>query len=145
MESDGDSRTGRNARTLGDVLTELFVARGYGRARAQDELESAWEAAVGPELALKTRVFGLRHGVLTVVVSHPALLEELVAFRKPGLLSGLRKLAPTLSVRDLRFRVGAIESARGTAAKGHEGPHAGVPHVSNSGGVLPSAGRGGHR
>jgi hypothetical protein len=46
---------------------------------------------------------------MTIVVAHSALLEELVAFRKAELLEALRRLAPALEFRDLRFRVGPVD------------------------------------
>ncbi len=99
----------REPRPLGDVLGELFAARGYGRLRAAGELEGAWNAAVGEPACYQTRLGGVRHGVLTVTVAHSALLEELAAFRKPELLAALRRDAPGSKVHDIRFRVGAIE------------------------------------
>lgn len=97
---------------LGDVLSELFASRGYGRLRAVGALEAAWSEAVGEPAARQTRVSGLRHGVLTVTVAHSALLEELAAFRKAELLAALRRnedLAGRL--QDIRFRVGPVASS----------------------------------
>jgi predicted nucleic acid-binding Zn ribbon protein len=116
---------GRGPRALGDVLGELFAARGLGRLRAQGELEGAWAAAVGEPAARQTRVGGVRHGVLTVTVAHPTLLEELAAFRKPRLLEALRRDAPGAAIQDIRFRVGPITPpAAGPAADNDPpGPH----------------------
>lgn len=94
---------------LGEALGHLFASRGLARRRAASELEAAWEAAVGPAAACQTRLGGVRHGVLTVTVAHPTLLEELSAFRKPALLASLRKGAPGTAVQDLRFRVGPVD------------------------------------
>jgi hypothetical protein len=97
---------------LGDLLSELYAARGLGRVQATSELEEAWSEAVGDAGRDETRVAGLRQGVLTINVGHPALLEELAAFRKPALLASLRTALPDLRLQDLRFRVGPIESRR---------------------------------
>jgi predicted nucleic acid-binding Zn ribbon protein len=106
----GPERGGRRGpKALGDVLGDLFAARGYGQLRAAGELESAWEEAVGEPARGQTRVAGLRHGVLTVHVAHPALLEELAAFRKAELLAALRAALPATRLLDLRFRVGPVE------------------------------------
>ncbi len=97
---------------LGDVLGELFASRGYGRLRAVGALEAAWSEAVGEPACRQTKVAGLKHGVLTITVAHPALLEELAAFRKAELLAALRShedLAGRL--QDLRFRVGPVASS----------------------------------
>lgn len=105
----GRDRNRRGPKALGDVLGELFAARGYGRLRAVGELETAWETAAGEPARRQTRVAGLRHGILTVTVAHSTLLEELAAFRKSDLLATLRRELPDLKIHDLRFRVGLID------------------------------------
>jgi predicted nucleic acid-binding Zn ribbon protein len=106
----GPERGGRRGpKALGDVLGDLFAAKGFGRLRAAGELEAAWAEAVGEPAARQSRPAGLRHGVLTVTVAHPALLEELAAFRKAELLAALRTALPATRLLDLRFRVGPVE------------------------------------
>lgn len=109
MASGGAGSGRRGPRAVGDVLGELFVARGLGRLRAVGELETAWAEAVGEPANRQTRPAGIRNGVLTVTVTHSALLEELAAFRKPGLLRTLRELMPGLRIQDLRFRLGKLD------------------------------------
>jgi predicted nucleic acid-binding Zn ribbon protein len=101
----------RGPRALSEILGDLFTARGYGRFLAQRELEEAWNAAVGEPQCRQTQLGEVRRGVLNVTVSHPALLEELAAFRKPELLAALRSGAPATTIHDIRFRVGATGSA----------------------------------
>ncbi len=103
-----NGRNRRGPQPLSDVLGDLFASRGYGRLRTLGELEEAWNAAVGEPASGQTKVGGVRHGVLTVLVAHPALLEELAAFRKPNLLAALRRDLPDVSIHDIRFRVGPI-------------------------------------
>jgi hypothetical protein len=91
----------------------LFTVRGYGRLRARQELEAAWSAAVGEPLCRQTQLGEVRRGVLNVTVSHPALLEELAAFRKPALLAALRSGAPATTIAEIRFRVGAVGPGTG--------------------------------
>lgn len=95
---------------LGDILGNLFAARGFGRLRAQQELEEAWNVAVGEPGCRQTRPGEVRRGVLNVIVAHPALLEELAAFRKSSLLAALRQNAPGTVIHDIRFRVGPVNS-----------------------------------
>jgi predicted nucleic acid-binding Zn ribbon protein len=99
----------RGPRPLSDVLGELFASRGYGRLRAQRELEEAWNAAVGEPGCRQTRIGEVRRGVLNVTVAHSTLLEELAAFQKPALLASLRQNAPGSLIHDIRFRVGPID------------------------------------
>jgi predicted nucleic acid-binding Zn ribbon protein len=110
MDWNQDPPPRRASRPLGDVLTEFFVARGLGRARGVGELETAWLEVAGGALAAETAVLGSRHGVVSIGVSHPALLEELAAFRKTFLLKALRQKLPNTSIRDLRFRIGRGDS-----------------------------------
>src|SRR3954463_1089913 len=98
----------RGPRALSEILGELFTVRGYGRLRARHELEEAWTAAVGEPACRQTRLGEVRRGVLNVTVAHPALLEELAAFRKSELLAALRRDAPGTVVHDIRFRVGPV-------------------------------------
>jgi hypothetical protein len=98
----------RGPRALSDILGELFTARGYGRLQASAELEEVWNTAVGKPLCYQTRVGDVRRGVLSVTVSHPTLLEELAAFRKPELLRALRAGTPGTTIHDIRFRVGPV-------------------------------------
>ena len=62
--------------------------------------------------------------MLQVTVAHPALLEELAAFRKPELLKALRENAPGTVVHDIRFRVGPVEPDPAPAANPNPHPPA---------------------
>jgi len=94
---------------VGRVIADLFAARGLARREASLDLERAWNAVISEPLRRRTRVGVLRRGVLAVLVDHPILLEELAAYRKPQLLEALRRELPGAVLRDLRFRLGAIE------------------------------------
>ncbi len=91
---------------LGEILSRLFAARGWGRRQGRLRLETAWQEAVGPETAAHTRVGALRRGVLEVTVDQAVLLQELAHFHKRRLLEALRARLPELTLTDLRFRAG---------------------------------------
>lgn len=97
---------------LGEVLSRLFVARGWGRRQAQLHLEKAWAEAVGSEGAKQTRVAGLRRGVLEVTVGNAVLLQELAHYQKRRLLEQMRSRLPGTTLTDLRFRAGVIEAEK---------------------------------
>ncbi len=99
----------RGPKPLSEILGELFASRGFGRLRALKELEDAWNGAVGEPVCRQTKLGEVRRGVLNVTVAHPALLEELAAFRKAALLAALRQNAPGTVVHDIRFRVGPVD------------------------------------
>ncbi len=91
---------------LGEVLSRLFTARGWGRRQERLRLEQAWATAAGPEAAVQTQVGALRRGVLEVLVANSVLLQELAHFHKRRLLEQLRQKLPGVTLTDLRFRLG---------------------------------------
>jgi predicted nucleic acid-binding Zn ribbon protein len=91
---------------LGEILSRVFTARGWGRKQDRLRLEQAWAAAVGPEHAPQTRLGALRRGVLEVEVMSAVLLQELAHFHKRRLLERLREQLPGTTLSDLRFRAG---------------------------------------
>jgi predicted nucleic acid-binding Zn ribbon protein len=100
--------TQKGPEPLGEILSRLFAARGWGRRQDRLRLEEAWAAAAG-EAAPQTRVAGLRRGVLEVVVGNAVLLQELAHFQKRRLLEQLRRRLPGTTLTDLRFRAGVID------------------------------------
>ena len=91
---------------LGEILSRVFSARGWGRKQDRLRLERAWAEAAGPEYAAHTRVGALRRGVLEVEVVGGVLLQELAHFHKRRLLARLREQLPGTTLSDLRFRAG---------------------------------------
>jgi predicted nucleic acid-binding Zn ribbon protein len=124
----------RGPRALSEILGELFTARGYGRFLARQELEDAWNAAVGEPSCRQTQLGEVRRGVLNVTVSHPALLEELAAFRKAELLAALRSGAPGTTIHDIRFRVGTLGSEADAAGGSDERAAGPAPARARPGG-----------
>jgi len=100
---------GRGPEGLGEILSRLFTARGWGRRQGRLHLEKAWAEAAGPEFAARTRVVALRRGVLEVVVGNAVLLQELAHYHKRRLLEDLRRRLPHTPLADLRFRAGPVE------------------------------------
>ena len=100
---------GKGPELLGEILSRLFTARGWGRRQGRLHLERAWAGAAGPEHAAHTRVGALRRGVLEVVADNAVLLQELAHFHKRRLLEQLRRRLPGTPVTDLRFRAGVLE------------------------------------
>ena len=99
---------------LGEILSRLFTARGWGRRQDRLRLERAWAEAMTAcgLLAECTQVNGLRRGVLEVLVENAVLLQELTHFHKRRLAEQVRgKLAGT-TITDLRFRAGIIGKER---------------------------------
>lgn len=92
---------------LGEVLSHLFLARGWGRRLERLQLELAWAEASGPAIAAATRLGSMRRGVMEVIVGNAALLQELAHFQKRSLLEAFQART-TAKVVDLRFRIGVV-------------------------------------
>ena len=90
---------------VGDVLSQLFALRGYGRVRGDRQLHDVWREIAGETIAKQTRVSGVKNGVLQVGVASSALLSELAAFHKASLLERLQSEQPLLKVRDIKFKL----------------------------------------
>jgi predicted nucleic acid-binding Zn ribbon protein len=92
---------------VGEILSRLFVARGWGRRQDRLRFEEAWGAVVGPQSAAHTRLGALRRGVLEIVVDNAVLMQELAHFQKRRILEQLRRRLPEKTLTDLRFRAGS--------------------------------------
>jgi len=91
-------------RPLSAVLSELVSLRGLARSGGTAELASLWREAAGAEIAERTRVLGVKRGVLQVAVSNASLLSELASFHHAALLDVLKR-QPHLKIHDLKFRL----------------------------------------
>ncbi len=98
----------RAPQPIAEPLSRLLSRQGYAQQVGMEQRDQAWRQAVGQTLAEHTRVGRLRRGVLEVIVRNSAVMQQLV-FGKRQLLSRLAENAPGLTIRDCRFRVGAIE------------------------------------
>ncbi len=91
---------------IGEILSRLFAARGWGRKQERVRLERAWSEAAGPEYAPQTRVSSIRRNVLEIEVRGSVVLQELSQFHKRRLLTKVRELLTGVKITDLRFRAG---------------------------------------
>jgi hypothetical protein len=92
---------------IADILGRLFTSRGWGRKNDRIKLEGAWAEVAGPQLLKDTRVGVVRRGVMEIEVKTAILVQELTQFHKRTLLGKLRKLLPSLTLTDLKFKAGA--------------------------------------
>jgi hypothetical protein len=97
----------RGPRSIADALSQLMAKRGYARVQAKKDLDQLWEQVAGEMLAQQSRVGNQRRGVLEIIVTNSAALQELT-FAKRTLIRDLKRLAPEQKIRDLRFSVGAM-------------------------------------
>jgi predicted nucleic acid-binding Zn ribbon protein len=95
---------------LAQALERLHLEPVLREARAI----ALWAEVVGPQVAEATRVEGLRDGVIAVVARSSTWAFELT-FHKERILRELNVRVGRGTVRDLRFRVGALPNASGAA------------------------------
>lgn len=98
----------RGPQRIAEVVSSLLARRGYAQVKSTAECSAAWQHAAGKELGQHSRAGSVKRGVLEVTVRNSAVLQELT-FRKKQLLKRLTELAPERKIRELRFRVGAID------------------------------------
>ncbi len=90
---------------LAVALSELIARRGLARIRGESQLAEIWAKSIDEHWRDRTRVLGIRRGVLQVAVANAPLRSELQAFHKATILSTLKKTAPQLRIRDIRFQL----------------------------------------
>lgn len=96
----------RGPERVGEILSRLFAARGWGRKQERLRFEQAWATAAGPDHALHSKIGALRRGVLEILVDNAPLLQEMTHYHKRRLLQSLREQLPNVTITDLRFRAG---------------------------------------
>ena len=90
---------------LSRALADVISLRGLAGKRSNDQLAAAWRHVVGSEFSERTRVLGVRRGILQIGVASAPLLSELVSFHKTELLERLQSEHADLKIRDLKFRL----------------------------------------
>ena len=89
---------------IGDLLPQLIVRCGLHRRRNLEQIEEAWQQAVGEQFAAVTQVSKLHAGTLTIKVPHNAYVQEL-SFREAELVDTLATLLKNEKIKKVRFVV----------------------------------------
>ena len=90
---------------LSQAVADLIALRGLARVRGDEQIQSVWSEIAGERIATRTKVLGIKAGVLSIGVNNSALLNELASFHKMSLLKNLQKQHSELKIGDLKFRV----------------------------------------
>jgi hypothetical protein len=93
---------------IADILVQLMARRGFARVQGAEACQAAWNEAAGPLGAQYGRVGPLKRGTLEIVVTNSALIQEF-GFQKSSIINTLNRLLPDHQIKDLRFRLGAIQ------------------------------------
>jgi predicted nucleic acid-binding Zn ribbon protein len=92
---------------LGAILGRVVDRRGRIRGCSAEELMLAWRRAAGEGLGKRTKVTGLRGGVLQVAVNSGVLLQQLVGFRHDELVKALQEQFHRTYVKKIKFSLAA--------------------------------------
>ena len=98
----------RKPKTTADLLGRLMARQGYAQQQSQNQLHEVWAAVIDPRFRQRTRVSTVKSGVLEIHVASSAVIQQL-EFQKRQLLKQLQQQIPGTRIRDLRFRVAAME------------------------------------
>lgn len=90
------------------IVRRLLARRGYDQHEQQDQIETAWRAVVPSQLVAQTKCGRVQRGTLEVIVTHSLALSELM-FQKRQLLKQLNQRPEAKAIKDLRFKLGAID------------------------------------
>jgi len=95
---------------LGEVLKEHFKRSGLAERMKRPELHEVWTRAAGAS-ASRTRIVGVRMGVLEVEVASAPLMHDL-EFRKRQFLKALQAEIAKPFIERIVFRLGSFERER---------------------------------
>jgi len=92
----------RQPERIGKILTRIMARQGFQRQISQEVLVTAWETAVGENIAGQTRLGGLRRGTLEIFVRHKIFEQEL-SFRQVELVQALNAALGENKIKRLKF------------------------------------------
>jgi predicted nucleic acid-binding Zn ribbon protein len=90
---------------LSAVISELIARKGLARVQGNAQLVGVWKTVAGDRISSRTKVLGLKRGVLEVAVDNSALMNELASFHKTALLHKLQKEYSEHRITDIRFKL----------------------------------------
>ena len=99
-----EERRGRTM-SVGDALGEYLEDSGLLTRKKAVPAISAWNEAVGPDLAHRARAVSYRRGELLIEVDSPALLNELMGFEAEDLRVRADALLEGSKIRKLSFKL----------------------------------------
>lgn len=94
--------SGRDPRGVGDVISDLTRAAGWGPQLARADLSRTWADVAGAETAQHTRPVALDAGLLTVQADSTAWAKQLQLMRAQVLSEIIRRF-PEAGVDSIRF------------------------------------------
>jgi predicted nucleic acid-binding Zn ribbon protein len=93
---------------IAEAMSALLAQRGYANVEAAGQRDGVWQTVVGDSMAQYSRLGNIRRGILEIMVSNSAVLQELTC-QKQQLLDKIVVALPDQKIRDLRFRIGVVK------------------------------------
>lgn len=92
------------ANHIGKSIRKWMAKSGIGQTQAASEIESAWQAVAGQQLAAVSRPGNLQRGTLHILVQDSSALQEL-HFCKRKLLAELQRIIPQANIKEIKGRL----------------------------------------
>ncbi len=89
--------------SLKNALTRLIRRKGLVNRSAAEALNAEWIRIVGPEIGRRSTARRIRDGVVEVVVTNSAALEELRGFLHETVLEQMKASLPESEIRSIRY------------------------------------------
>lgn len=92
-----------NPLSLKNALTRFIRGKGLVNRSATEALNAEWHRVVGPEIGRRSRVRKLRGGILEIVVTNSAALEELRCYLHESVLQQMQSSLPESKIQSIRY------------------------------------------
>jgi len=89
--------------SLRNAMMNLIRRKGLVNRSAAEHLDTEWKRIVGEELGRRSVARRIRGGVLEVVVTNSAALEELRSYVNEAALEQLKVALPESGIRSIRY------------------------------------------
>ncbi len=89
--------------TLKSALLRFIRSTGAVNRSAAESLDAEWKRIVGPELGRRSTARKIRDGVVEVVVTNSATLEELRGYLHETVLEQMKTSLPQSGIRAIRY------------------------------------------
>lgn len=89
--------------SLKNALTRLIRRKGLVNRSAAEALNAEWNRIVGPEIGRRSRARKIRDGIVEVVVTNSAAMEELRGYLHETVLQQMQTSLPESNIRAIRY------------------------------------------
>lgn len=89
--------------TLKNALMRFIRSKGVINQSATQSLDAEWKRIVGPELGRRSTARKVRDGIVEVVVTNSATLEELRGYMHETVLEQMKASLPQSNIRTIKY------------------------------------------